>query len=126
MAAGGKSRAGTTCNTLFRGLRLKIGIDVGRVHANVNHVTGRMAYRGRVMNRAARVVDKAPSGHVWCSRAAWDVFCASPSKVAEDDDEETAVVDARPLGMYSLKGVPEQVHLMQCVLATRGRLLSED
>ncbi len=90
---------------LFRGLRLKVGIDVGHVHANINPNTGRMAYRcvcggllahalrwsatcasrgltartlvarrGRVMNRAARIADKAGSGHVWCSRAAFDAM----------------------------------------------------
>lgn len=30
---------------LFRGPRLKVGVDVGRVHADVNPVTGRMQVR---------------------------------------------------------------------------------
>ncbi|GFH33206.1 hypothetical protein HaLaN_32541, partial [Haematococcus lacustris] len=30
---------------LFRGPRLKVGVDVGRVHADINPVTGRMTYR---------------------------------------------------------------------------------
>ncbi len=30
---------------LLRGLRLKIGVDRGSVHASINSSTGRMAYR---------------------------------------------------------------------------------
>ncbi|KAG1669976.1 hypothetical protein FOA52_016237 [Chlamydomonas sp. UWO 241] len=47
---------------LFRGPRLKVGIDIGKVQADVSPVSGRMTYRGRVMNRAARISGKASSG----------------------------------------------------------------
>jgi class 3 adenylate cyclase len=68
-----------------RGLRLKVGIDVGAVMDSVQSATRRMAYRGRVMNRAARIACaassgqvsssfvhqkctvSAPSGHHWCT-----------------------------------------------------------
>ncbi|KAG1659792.1 hypothetical protein FOA52_015893 [Chlamydomonas sp. UWO 241] len=43
---------------LFRGPRIKIGIDVGKVQADASPVTGRMTYRGKVMNRAARISGK--------------------------------------------------------------------
>ena len=46
------------------GLRLKAGCDLGRVTAAVNPTTGRMDYRGRAMNKAARVASKAASGQV--------------------------------------------------------------
>ncbi|GIM07984.1 hypothetical protein Vretimale_11981, partial [Volvox reticuliferus] len=49
---------------LYRGLRLKIGIDVGPVKAEINAVTGRVSYRGKAMNRAARIAAKAPAGQV--------------------------------------------------------------
>ncbi len=32
-------------HVLFRGLRLKVGIDVGHVHASINPMTGRITYR---------------------------------------------------------------------------------
>ncbi len=38
-------RAGTRLQVLFRGPRLKAGVDLGHVHATVNPVTGRMTYR---------------------------------------------------------------------------------
>ncbi len=37
--------AGRTVQVLFRGPRLKAGIDVGPAHATVSPVTGRMTYR---------------------------------------------------------------------------------
>ena len=32
---------------LFRGLRLKAGVDMGRLRGEINCITGRMSYRGR-------------------------------------------------------------------------------
>ncbi len=55
---------------LYRGPRLKTGIDVGPILTALNTVTGRMAYRGKVMNRAARVASIASSGQVLCSAEA--------------------------------------------------------
>lgn len=49
---------------LFRGLCVTSSVDVGHVHAAVNGATGRMSYRGRVMNRAVRVVGLASTGQV--------------------------------------------------------------
>lgn len=45
-----------------------------------------MSYRGRVMNRAARIASKASAGRVLCSEAALDAMreVASPVAAAED------------------------------------------
>ncbi|GFH07853.1 guanylate cyclase domain-containing protein, partial [Haematococcus lacustris] len=86
-------------SVLFRGPRLKVGVDVGRIHADVNPVTGRMTYRGRVMNRAARIADKAHSGSVWCSHTAWDWCCQACPKLMQQLD-----VKGHSLGQHSLKG----------------------
>lgn len=40
----------------------QVGIDVGLVRSEVSEVTGRLQYRGRVMNRAARVAGKVRQG----------------------------------------------------------------
>lgn len=66
---------------LRRGLRLKSGLDCGDVLARVHATTGRMTYRGRVMNRSARIAGMATAGQV--SRVlggvrGWDIF-AYPS-----------------------------------------------
>lgn len=56
---------------LFRGLRLKAGIDVGATKADLHAVSGRMGYRGRVMNRAARVGSTAKTGQVRFPHQTW-------------------------------------------------------
>ncbi|GFR42827.1 hypothetical protein Agub_g3784 [Astrephomene gubernaculifera] len=58
---------------LHRGPRLRAGIHVGEVACDVHSSTGRLSYRGRVMNRAARIAYKAEDGQVLCSRTAWTV-----------------------------------------------------
>ncbi|KAJ9514245.1 hypothetical protein QJQ45_012245 [Haematococcus lacustris] len=95
-------------SVLFRGPRLKVGVDVGRIHADVNPVTGRMTYRGRVMNRAARIADKAHSGSVWCSHTAWDWCYQACPKLMQQLD-----VKGHSLGQHSLKGVTESMHLVR-------------
>ncbi|KAJ9534478.1 hypothetical protein QJQ45_016163, partial [Haematococcus lacustris] len=56
---------------LFRGLRLRVGVDVGEVACDLTPANGRFNYRGRCLNRAARINSIAESGQVWCSEAAW-------------------------------------------------------
>ncbi|EFJ39479.1 hypothetical protein VOLCADRAFT_100917, partial [Volvox carteri f. nagariensis] len=58
------SRGAVSRELLFRGLRLKAGLDFGTVHATINHATGRVSYRGRVMNRASRIASSASSGQI--------------------------------------------------------------
>ncbi|KAL6761944.1 nucleotide cyclase [Haematococcus lacustris] len=56
---------------LLRGLRLKVGVDVGEVTSDLTPANGRFNYRGRCLNRAARINSLAASGQVWCSETAW-------------------------------------------------------
>ncbi|KAJ9529033.1 hypothetical protein QJQ45_007095 [Haematococcus lacustris] len=56
---------------LLRGLRLKAGVDVGEVACDLTPANGRFNYRGRCLNRAARINGLAASGQVWCSEAIW-------------------------------------------------------
>ncbi|KAJ9528957.1 hypothetical protein QJQ45_000519 [Haematococcus lacustris] len=78
---------------LLRGLRLKAGVDVGEVACDLTPANGRFNYRGRCLNRAARINGLATSGQVWCSQTAWDHAQASckPSQVYD-----TALVEASP------------------------------
>ncbi|GMH38948.1 hypothetical protein BSKO_06846 [Bryopsis sp. KO-2023] len=62
MTAGGDLLMRTT-----RGLRLKTGIARGDAKACPHATTGQMAYRGRVINRAARLAKFAIAGQVLCS-----------------------------------------------------------
>ncbi|KAG1676531.1 hypothetical protein FOA52_000074 [Chlamydomonas sp. UWO 241] len=119
---------------LFRGPRLKVtqltrpascpgfarvrhafvhleGIDEGPVQADVSPVTGRMTYRGRVMNCAARICGKASSGMQWCSTTVWK---RASERVLEQLPSLGIV--STELGAVTLKGISGNVKLVQCAL----------
>ncbi|KAG1668573.1 hypothetical protein FOA52_007307 [Chlamydomonas sp. UWO 241] len=104
---------------LFRGPRLKVGIDEGMVQADVSPVTGRMTYRGRVMNRAARICGKASCGMQWCSVAAWE----HASKKVLDQLPSLGIVGTE-LGAFELKGISSAEQLVQCALGGSPVLLA--
>jgi len=93
---------------LMRGLRLKVGIDMGPATGMINPVTGRMDYKGRVLNRAARISAKAASGKVWVSDAAWR-GCTSADALLEA--LEIGGVMAQHMGAHELKGVATPVDI---------------
>lgn len=64
---------------------MKTGLDHGEVLARLHSTAGRMTYRGRVMNRAARIAGVAAAGQVLCSRGLWDHagFADDPPRVGE-------------------------------------------
>ncbi|CAD7695795.1 unnamed protein product [Ostreobium quekettii] len=64
--------SGTPRVKYIRGLRVKTGISVGPAKANPHGTTGRMAYRGKVINRAARVSKIAVAGQVLVSASVWE------------------------------------------------------
>ncbi len=97
---------------VHKGLRLRTGLHVGRVECHVNSRSGRLAYRGRVMNRAARIASKAQEGQVLVSR---DVLGGmSPA------DLESFTVELS--GTYALKGVSELIECYTLTLAPALRL----
>ncbi|MEW5319057.1 MAG: hypothetical protein WDW38_010233 [Sanguina aurantia] len=85
---------------LMRGPRIKVGIDcsVTSMRTQISPATGRMTYRGRAINRAARIANKATSGAVLCSEGAWAGYCADPRA------EATPVLGCS-LGQVPLKGI---------------------
>ncbi|KAG1676736.1 hypothetical protein FOA52_005025 [Chlamydomonas sp. UWO 241] len=93
---------------LFRGPRIKIGIDAGKAQADVAPLTGRMSYHGKVMNRAARISSKASSGRQWCSVAVWE-----QAKGRKGVRLLAAGIRGTQLGAFSLKGVTEDVKLVE-------------
>jgi hypothetical protein len=56
--------AGVLEKLLFRGLRIKVGIDVGPVTTHISHVSARVQYRGRVLNRAGGCAEAEAAGHL--------------------------------------------------------------
>ncbi|KAL6750967.1 hypothetical protein V8C86DRAFT_758675 [Haematococcus lacustris] len=124
---------------VYRGLRIKVGADVGAVRTSLHPVTGVMAFRGRVMNRAARIASRAGSGQVLCSAAVW-AHWAGNSALASDGLPSRAVLGSTPelgsegeqllprltavsQGLVPLKGVPEPVEVMQVKLMRKTHAL---
>ncbi|KAG1669631.1 hypothetical protein FOA52_010791 [Chlamydomonas sp. UWO 241] len=93
---------------LFRGPRIKIGIDVGKVQADVASLTGRMTYQGKVMNRAARISSKASSGMQWCSAEVWE-----QAREQNGVNLLAAGIRGTQIGSFSLKGVIGNVELVE-------------
>jgi predicted ATPase/class 3 adenylate cyclase/Tfp pilus assembly protein PilF len=99
LVAGLESRDG------FRGLRVRMGLHVGRPRCQPDPVTGRMDYFGRMVNRAARVEGVARGGQVVFSQAMMDALTAS-----HWDKEGLVVTD---LGKHTLRGLVGEEHLYQ-------------
>ncbi|KAG2444465.1 hypothetical protein HXX76_001217 [Chlamydomonas incerta] len=108
--------------TLMRGLRLKVGMDTGFVADSINATTGRMAYRGRPMNRAARIASKALAGQVHCSAAVWTAAVDRLGVVARAGGEDE--LTASSLGLQSLKGVMEKIEVLS--VSYKGTALSAE
>jgi hypothetical protein len=67
-------------------LLLQVGIDSGGATAEVHATTGRMSYRGKVMNRAARIGSSASSGQMLCSGEAFaEAVVVSRKRVQQQD-----------------------------------------
>lgn len=63
--------AGGAAPRHVKGLRLRTGIDVGKVAATVVPLTGRIHYRGKVMNRAARIAARCQTSQVLATSLVW-------------------------------------------------------
>ncbi|GFR50076.1 hypothetical protein Agub_g12220 [Astrephomene gubernaculifera] len=71
-----------------RGPRPRTGVHVGSVNVEVNQATGRMTYRGKVMNRTSRIAHKAASEQIVCSKEAWEAVGASIATIVREIEEE--------------------------------------
>eukprot|EP00899_Mesostigma_viride_P002970 jgi/Mesvir1/12674/Mv26119-RA.4 len=92
---------------VFRGLRIKTGICWSRPIRCLPHGrTGRAAYYGPLMNRAARMASTAADGETLCNA---DLAAA----VRAAEDAERADVIFTSLGEFPLKGVSAPVELVQ-------------
>ncbi|KAG2485781.1 hypothetical protein HYH03_015493 [Edaphochlamys debaryana] len=99
---------------LDRGLRVKVGLDVGLACHSLTESSGRLSYRGRVMNRAARIAGKAAGGQVVCSGPVWSCV-ESEIAAARAMLPRSRDVVGMSLGKASLKGIANPVELVQCL-----------
>ena len=106
-------------NVVLRGPRIKVGLDVGMTSSEISPCTGRMIYRGRVMNRASRIASKASSGSCWSSSLVWSEAEVKQSKYVQPCSDQFQV-KGQYLGSLDLKGISEKVAIYQCGIKTKG------
>ncbi len=102
---------GMVRRVLMRGLRMRVGIDVGRLTESISPVSSTVVYRGRAMNRAARIGMLAGAGQILCSAAAWGA-----AKTSRDVVDVVSRVTANSLGKHALRGVAEPLEVFHCKL----------
>ncbi len=73
--------------------------------------SGRLSYRGRVMNRAARIAGTASPGQVLCSGAVW---AACEAGMASSPLSLGSQLVGMSLGKVALKGISSPVEIFQC------------
>eukprot|EP00899_Mesostigma_viride_P019482 jgi/Mesvir1/27535/Mv07294-RA.1 len=89
--------------TPCRGLRLQIGLCMGVPNDCQPHgTTGRAAYFGPVVNRAARIAATAAPGQTLANHGVYDMNRGASQKIAFQE-----------LGEFGLKGVKEPLRLYQ-------------
>ncbi|KAL6749501.1 nucleotide cyclase [Haematococcus lacustris] len=98
---------------VFRGLRIKAGVDAGMLLGKVTPATGRLSYRGKAAARAPQLVTLAASNQVLATKSAWVAANASGMTRMVLD---MAGVAAEPLGAFKLKSISDRAEVLQCRL----------
>ncbi|GLI69051.1 hypothetical protein VaNZ11_013593 [Volvox africanus] len=101
---------GMVRKVLMRGLRMRVGIDVGRLTESISPTSSVMVYRGKAMNRAARIGGLASASQILCSAAAWRDACASTAV------NVSLCINAVSLGRHVLRNVSEPIEVFHCKL----------
>eukprot|EP00899_Mesostigma_viride_P019480 jgi/Mesvir1/27533/Mv07292-RA.2 len=103
LAGEGSGRLTKVECVVFRGLRLQIGLCMGVPNDCQPHgTTGRAAYFGPVVNRAARIAATAAPGQTLANHGMYDMTRGASQKIAFQE-----------LGEFGLKGVKEPLRLYQ-------------
>ena len=98
--------------TLYRGLRVRMGVHTGQPLAEEDPVTGRTDYFGPMVNRSARVESVAAGGQVMVSGSTWAAIEAKMQGDLAPKFESTFV------GEFELKGLEGKEKITQ-ILPTR-------
>ncbi|GIL99552.1 hypothetical protein Vretimale_4691, partial [Volvox reticuliferus] len=101
---------GMVRKVLMRGLRMRVGIDVGRLTESISPTSSVVVYRGKAMNRAARIGGLASASQILCSAAAWRGACASSAV------NVSSRINAVSLGRHVLRNVSEPIEVFHCKL----------
>lgn len=106
---------------------MQVGIDLGFVIDRASPANGIITYRGRVMNRAARIAFQATQNQILCSAAVWKAHGPAAAAAAEVArvgaragllDADTPV-HAASIGAHMLKGIPGKIELYTVSIASQ-------
>ncbi len=95
------------CLFLYARTTMQVGLATGHASHMLTEASGRLSYRGRVMNRAARIAGIAAAGQVLCSGEVWEACDLSPGFCEH--------VGGVSLGKMNLKGIASPVEVLQCL-----------
>ncbi|KAG2433417.1 hypothetical protein HXX76_008475 [Chlamydomonas incerta] len=90
------------------GPRVKCGLDVGEVTHTLTEASGRLSYRGRPMNRAARIAGICAAGQVLVSGDTW-------AAAAGEDERLLERYCGVSLGRMALKGLAHPIEVVEVV-----------
>eukprot|EP01091_Cochliopodium_minus_P021251 TRINITY_DN964_c0_g1_i1.p1 TRINITY_DN964_c0_g1~~TRINITY_DN964_c0_g1_i1.p1 ORF type:complete len:866 (-),score=429.95 TRINITY_DN964_c0_g1_i1:46-2262(-) len=90
---------------IYRGLRVRMGINKGEPSAEPDPVTGRMDYFGQMVNQSARVEGIADGGQILISGTVWEDV--------EPKLKELGDPIHKDLGTHRLKGLNRDTHILQ-------------
>lgn len=96
--------------TLYKGLRIRVGIHVGTPDCEKDPVTSRMDYFGPMVNRSARVQGIAHAGQILISGDVWEKI--------KDSLPELGNPSVTDLGMHKLKGLDTDTSVRQLLPAS--------
>ena len=85
---------------IYRGLRVRMGVHIGKPIVEKDPVTGRFDYFGPMVNRSARVEGQAAGGQIVISNAVWEII---KGKL----DTYSIPVWSKYMGIVALKGMDE-------------------
>jgi len=91
--------------TLWRGMRVRMGVHCGEPSCEPDPVTGRMDYFGQMVNRSARVESCANGGQIVISGDVWDKIQKEINKIPK--------FVSQYLGERELKGLSTTTHIYE-------------
>ena len=90
-----------TCELMWSGIRVRIGMHCGPVNPQINPLTGRLDFFGNTVNKAARVESQALGGGTCVTPEVWDVV----AKKECDMSMNSTRVSLPDFEAYSLKAM---------------------
>eukprot|EP01059_Diplonema_ambulator_P014471 TRINITY_DN25384_c0_g1_i1.p1 TRINITY_DN25384_c0_g1~~TRINITY_DN25384_c0_g1_i1.p1 ORF type:complete len:1121 (+),score=287.70 TRINITY_DN25384_c0_g1_i1:173-3364(+) len=102
---------------LWRGLKVRIGVNTGEPLCNVDPCTARMDYLGPVVNKTARVENQAPGGLIAITKEVLDEITPVMSDLGMPSISLGRIVE--------LKGIAEEVEIFSVAPKVLGERLTQ-